>query len=130
MACILIAEDETDIRNLINITLTFGGHQVIETANGEQALQAAINQKPDLILLDVRMPRLSGYETCERIKSNDRIKYIPVVFLSAKGQESEIKTGIEKGAQEYILKPFSPEELLKRVNEIVNKKTEEDKATT
>jgi DNA-binding response OmpR family regulator len=130
MACILIAEDETDIRNLINFTLTFGGHQVIETANGEQALQAAIDQKPDLILLDVRMPRLSGYETCERIKSNGRINYIPVVFLSAKGQESEIKTGIEKGAQEYILKPFSPEELLKRVNEIVNKKTEEDKATT
>ncbi|HSQ26383.1 MAG TPA: response regulator [Anaerolineales bacterium] len=130
MACILIAEDETDIRNLISFTLTFGGHQVIETANGEQALQAAIDHKPDLVLLDVRMPRLSGYETCERIKKNDLIKNIPVVFLSAKGQESEIKTGIEKGAQEYILKPFSPEQLLKRVNDIVAKKSREDMATT
>ena len=102
MARILIAEDEEDIRNLIGFTLNFGGHQVIATANGEQALQAILEDTPDLVLLDVRMPRMSGYEACEKIKSNQLTKDIPVVFLSAKGQENEIQTGLERGAREYI----------------------------
>jgi DNA-binding response OmpR family regulator len=76
------------------------------------------------------MPRMSGYEACERIKSNELTKNIPVVFLSAKGQENEIQTGLEIGAQEYILKPFSPEDLIKRINQILANKSESDQALT
>ena len=74
---------------------------------------------PDLIVLDVRMPRMTGYEVCEQIKLNSSTQNIPVVFLSAKGQESEVKMGIEVGAEEYILKPFSPEQLVERVKSIL-----------
>lgn len=119
MAKILIAEDERDIRDLIAFTLRFAGHEVIATANGEEALQSALQEIPDLILLDVRMPRMSGYEACEQIKSNTSTQHIPVIFLSAKGQESEVQTGLKAGATEYILKPFSPDQLTERVRVIL-----------
>jgi len=119
MARILIAEDERDIRELISFTLKFAGHEVFTTSNGEEAYQMATQIIPDLIVLDVRMPRMTGYEVCEQIKLNSSTQNIPVVFLSAKGQESEVKMGIEVGAEEYILKPFSPEQLVERVKSIL-----------
>jgi DNA-binding response OmpR family regulator len=119
MAKILIAEDERDIRELITFTLKFAGHEVFQTSNGEEAYQMATRIIPDLIVLDVRMPRMTGYEVCEQIKSNSNTQNIPVVFLSAKGQENEVKMGIEVGAEEYILKPFSPEQLVERVKSIL-----------
>jgi len=119
---ILIAEDERDIRDLITFTLRFAGYEVIPTSNGEEAYHAAVKEKPDLILLDVRMPRMTGYEACREIKANARTKGIPVVFLSAKGQETEVRTGIEAGADEYILKPFSPDQLMDRVKVILSRK--------
>lgn len=121
MARILIAEDERDIRDLITFTLQFAGHQVFPTSNGEEAYQKAVDIVPDLVLLDVRMPRMTGYEACEQIKANAITRDVPVVFLSAKGQESEVRTGFEAGAEEYILKPFSPEQLVARVREILIK---------
>ena len=121
MAKILIAEDERDIRDLITYTLRFAGHEVISTTNGEEAYQAALKELPDLILLDVRMPRMTGYEACEQLKATTSTQDIPVVFLSAKGQESEVKTGMEAGAEEYILKPFSPDQLSARIQEILSK---------
>jgi len=121
MARILIAEDERDIRDLITFTLKFAGHEVFPTSNGEEAYQLAIQILPDLIVLDVRMPRMTGYEACQQIKANPSTQDIPVVFLSAKGQESEVKTGIEAGAEEYILKPFSPDQLVERVRSILIK---------
>jgi DNA-binding response OmpR family regulator len=122
MAKILIAEDERDIRDLITFTLRFAGHEVIPTANGEEAYKTAIEVIPDLILMDVRMPRMTGYEACEQLKLHDATKNIPVVFLSAKGQESEVKTGLEAGAEEYILKPFSPDQLTERIRVILSRK--------
>ncbi len=119
MAKILIAEDERDIRDLIAFTLQFGGHEVTATSNGEEALQKAVELIPDLILLDVRMPRMSGYEACQKIKENPSTSHIPVVFLSAKGQESEVETGLAAGAVEYILKPFAPDQLNERVKAIL-----------
>jgi DNA-binding response OmpR family regulator len=119
MARILIAEDEHDIRELVAFTLKFAGHEVITTKDGEEAYQTALKTTPDLILLDVRMPRMTGYEACEQIKANPATQSIPVVFLSAKGQESEIKTGMEAGAEEYILKPFSPDQLIGQVKTIL-----------
>jgi DNA-binding response OmpR family regulator len=125
MAKILIAEDETDIRNLITFTLRFAGHEVIDTANGIEALEkaqemAANDEIPDLIILDVRMPRMTGYEVCERIKADDKLKYVPVAFLSAKGQEVEVQTGLDAGAIAYIVKPFSPDELTENVLDLLN----------
>ena len=121
MAKILIAEDERDIRDLITFTLTFGGYQVVAAANGEEALEKARVEIPDLIMMDVRMPKMTGYEACQEMKKDDRIKHIPVVFLSAKGQESEVATGLDVGAVEYILKPFSPDQLTERVKELLQK---------
>jgi DNA-binding response OmpR family regulator len=120
MANILVAEDERDIRELINFTLTFAGHRVTQARNGEEAVEMAQEIHPDLIMMDVRMPKLTGYEACRQLKAIDSVKEIPVVFLSAKGQDDEINTGIEAGAIDYILKPFAPEELTKRIAEILN----------
>jgi CheY-like chemotaxis protein len=119
MAKILIAEDEPDIRDLITFTLQFAGHEVTATANGEEACRRAAEVLPDLILLDVRMPRMTGYEACHAIKANPQTAAIPVVFLSAKGQDAEVQTGMEAGAAEYIIKPFSPDQLTESVQAIL-----------
>jgi len=119
MARILIAEDERDIRDLITFTLKFSGHEVFAAVNGEDALNMAKQILPDIILMDVRMPKMTGYEACEAMKADPAIAQIPVVFLSAKGQESEIQTGIDLGAVEYILKPFAPDQLTERVRTLL-----------
>ena len=121
MAKILIAEDERDIRDLITFILRFAGHVVVATSNGEEAFLKAQEVMPDLIMLDVRMPRMTGYEACRKIKEIDSLKQVPVVFLSAKGQESEVQAGLEAGAVEYILKPFAPDQLTARVNALLEK---------
>ena len=126
MAKILIAEDERDIRDLITLTLRFAGHEVIATPNGEEAFYKAQEEIPDLIMMDVRMPRMTGYEACRRMKEIDELKPIPVIFLSAKGQESEVSAGLEAGAVEYILKPFAPNELTERVAAILEKYKSEE----
>lgn len=121
MARILIAEDERDIRELIVFTLTFAGHEVTAVANGEEAVETARRMLPDLILLDVRMPRLTGYEACRQIKAMDSLRSTPVVFLSAKGQDSEVSAGLEAGAVDYILKPFAPAQLTEYINELLQR---------
>jgi DNA-binding response OmpR family regulator len=124
MTKILIAEDERDIRDLITFTLRFSGYEVVAASNGEEAVTLAVQEVPDLILLDVRMPRMTGYEACAKIKENEKTKDIPVMFLSAKGQENEIQNGLSAGAIEYLLKPFAPDQLTARIQEILarNKK--------
>ncbi len=119
MAKILIAEDEPDIRELVAFLLRFAGYEVVAASNGEEAVQTAVREIPDLILMDVRMPRLTGYDACRMLKADPKMKDIPVVFLSAKGQESEIQTGLDVGAEEYLLKPFSPDELTNRVRSLL-----------
>jgi len=121
MSKILVAEDERDIRDLIGFTLRFAGFEVVAVANGQEAVEAAVQEMPDLILLDVRMPVMTGYEACSRIKNDPKVCRIPVVFLSAKGQEAEIRTGLDAGATEYLLKPFAPDELVQRVKELLVK---------
>ena len=118
---ILVAEDERDIRELIVITLqTNGLTNVVQAYDGKDAVDKAKEHKPVLILMDVRMPKMTGYEACEMLKEDPETSKIPVVFLSAKGQDTEIKRGIELGAKEYILKPFSPDELYQRVINILD----------
>lgn len=123
MTKILIAEDERDIRELVAFSLQFGGFEVVQTSNGAEALERAQAVRPDLILMDVRMPKMTGYEACKAMKALPALRDIPVVFLSAKGQESEIQTGLEVGAEEYILKPFAPDELAKQVQAILDRVT-------
>ncbi len=119
MAHILVAEDERDIRELINFTLVFAGHQVTQAANGAEARELAPKVKPDLIMMDVRMPKMTGYEACRQMKLIPEIKDVPVIFLSAKGQDEEVQTGIEAGAVAYILKPFAPEDLTRQIADIL-----------
>jgi len=121
MTKILIAEDEPDIRDLVAFTLRFAGYEVVTGTNGEEAVQIAKKELPDLILLDVRMPRMTGYEACKQIKADSSLKDVPIVFLSAKGQEAEIQSGMEAGAEEYLLKPFAPDQLTERVRSILSK---------
>ncbi len=121
MAKILISEDERDIRDLVAFTLTYGGHEVVATSNGMEAVEIAPKEQPDLILMDVRMPKMTGYEACVELKKNPQTKDIPVVFLSAKGQEAEVQAGMGVGALDYILKPFAPDALLERIGELLEK---------
>jgi DNA-binding response OmpR family regulator len=121
MTKILIAEDEPDIRDLVAFTLRFAGYEVVTGVNGEEAVQLAKKELPDLILLDVRMPRMTGYEACKQIKVDPNLKDVPIVFLSAKGQEAEIQDGMDAGAEEYLLKPFAPDQLTERVRSILSK---------
>jgi DNA-binding response OmpR family regulator len=119
MAKILIAEDERDIRDLITFTLGFAGFEVVAASNGEEAVNLARKEIPDLILMDVRMPRMTGYEACAIMKADANLKDIPVIFLSAKGQDSEIQTGLQAGAADYLLKPFAPDQLTERIQTVL-----------
>ncbi len=121
MASILVAEDEPDIRELVAFILRYAGHAVTTANNGEEAVVMAARNTPDLILMDVRMPRMTGYDACRAIKSDPMLKHIPVVFLSAKGQESEVQAGMLVGAEDYLLKPFAPDHLTERVEAILAK---------
>ena len=121
MAKIVIAEDEPDIRELIAFTLRFAGHEVITGANGQEGYELAKQHKPDLIMLDVRMPKMTGYEACQSIKAEPEIAHIQVIFLSAKGQETEIEQGLSVGAEQYLLKPFAPDQLTQQVTEVLRK---------
>jgi two-component system alkaline phosphatase synthesis response regulator PhoP len=121
MAKILIAEDEPDIRELVAFTLRFAGYEVVATSNGEEALLQAPVVMPDIILMDVRMPRMTGYDACRAMKADPLLRDVPVVFLSAKGQDAEIQAGMEAGAEEYLLKPFAPDQLVERVRAILAK---------
>ncbi len=121
MTKILIAEDERDIRELVSFSLQFGGFTVVQATNGAEAVEQAQKELPALILMDVRMPKMTGYEACRQMKTIEAVRDIPVVFLSAKGQESEIQTGLEVGAEEYILKPFAPDELVKQVQAVLDR---------
>ena len=123
MAKILIAEDERDIRELITFTLQIAGYQVIPTSDGEEAFETAKKEIPDLIVLDVRMPRMTGYEACIHLKSAITTKHIPVIFVSAKGQEGEVQTGLDIGASDYLIKPFSPAQLVNLVQSVLNSVT-------
>jgi DNA-binding response OmpR family regulator len=127
MTTILVAEDERDIRELIAFSLRYGGFEVEEAINGMEAVEKARELRPDLIIMDVRMPKKTGYEACKELKEADETRDIPIVFLSAKGQETEIKQGMELGAVDYIIKPFEAEQLPKRMSEIILETTRHKK---
>ena len=118
---ILITDDDADERRLIKLLLNEFNFEIIEAVDGEEGVSAAQSSHPDLIIMDHRMPKMTGYEACIAMKQNPAVRDIPVIFLSAKGQESEVQSGMDAGALDYILKPFAPEILLQRLKEILEK---------
>ena len=118
---IVLAEDELQIARLIEFKLKKEGYQVTCKENGEEALKAIREEKPDLILLDVMMPAMDGYEVLRQVKEDEGLKDIPVIMLTARAQEKDVVKGIDLGAEDYITKPFHPAELLARVKRILGK---------
>lgn len=112
---ILVADDEPHIRRVVKDKLSNAGFQVFEAVNGEEAFQIAIRETPDLILLDVMMPKLNGFDVCRKLRCEPVFLNVPILLLTAKGQESDKKMGLDAGATEYITKPFSPRQLLQDV---------------
>jgi diguanylate cyclase (GGDEF)-like protein len=122
---ILVVDDEADIRDVLRITLEAEGYEVAEAQNGEEGLKAAQSKPFDLVLLDYKMPRLTGLEVCREIKKDILLRHLPVVMLTGKGDISDKVDGIEAGADDYIVKPFEPKELLARIRMII-RRTERD----
>ena len=115
MSTILLAEDDPDIRHLVSYKLTKGGFDVVEVGDGMAALRAARENQPDLVLLDVRMPRLSGIEVCRELRAGLLGPTVPIIMLTARSRPQDLEQGFAAGATEYIVKPFSPRELQQRV---------------
>ena len=118
---IVLAEDEPQIARLVEFKLKKEGYQVTWKENGEEALEAIKADRPDLILLDVMMPVMDGYEVLRRVKKDENLKSIPVIMLTARAQERDVVKGIDLGAEDHITKPFHPAELLARVKRILGK---------
>ena len=122
---VLLAEDEEDIRKVAQISLQFrAGWEVVLATNGEECLAKAASDPPDLILLDCMMPKLDGYETCRRLKEDPSLRHIPVIFLTAKAQEIEVKKGLSLGAVGYLIKPFNPMSLAAEIKQILEEQDE------
>jgi len=117
---ILVVDDEIYIVHILDFSLGMEGYEVVTALDGEQALQKAQETKPDLIVLDIMMPKMDGYETCKALKANPDTKHIPVILLSAKGRNIDQQTGYDVGAEDYITKPFSPRKLVDRINSLLD----------
>jgi len=122
---ILIVEDEEDILELIRYNLTREGYRVSAATSGEDGLRAAMRDKPDLVVLDIMLPGIDGIEVCRRLKADPQTRYIPVVMVTAKGDESDVVTGLELGADDYLTKPFSPKVLIARLRAVIRRREQE-----
>ena len=117
---ILIVDDEVDLVETVRFPLEMEGYHVLVSYNGEDALNQARKENPDLILLDLMLPKMDGYKVCRLLKFDDRCKHIPILMLTAKFQEKDKALGMETGANEYITKPFDIRDLLKKVKVYLN----------
>ncbi len=117
---VLLAEDDPDIQKVVRMSLKMKGvKEVVVTDNGEECLAKLSEFAPDVILLDVMMPKLDGYATCRKLKENPATHEIPVIFLTAKAQHYEVKQGMESGALGYLIKPFDPMTLYDQISELL-----------
>lgn len=113
---ILVVDDDPDIRELVRFKLEQMGHSVTTEKDGEGGLAAAIADVPDLVLLDVMMPKLTGIEVCRKLRDEPSTVGVPIILITAKAQEADVERGFAAGADDYIIKPFSPRELASRVD--------------
>ena len=125
-AHILAVDDEEDILELVSYNLTKGGYRVSCVTTGEAALSAARSRPPDLILLDLMLPGVDGLEVCRLLRQDPTTQRVPIIMLTAKGEESDIVSGLELGADDYITKPFSPRVLLARVKAVLRRGSEQE----
>ena len=119
---VLVADDEEDIRELIVFRLENSGYTVIEAHDGAEALELARSEQPDLAVLDVMMPKMDGYELTQRLREDEATSRMPIILLTARTQEADVQHGFDAGADDYIRKPFSPEELRSRVQAILGRR--------
>jgi two-component system, OmpR family, alkaline phosphatase synthesis response regulator PhoP len=127
---VLVVDDEIYIVHILDFSLGMEGYDVVTALDGEQALEKIKSDKPDLIVLDIMMPKLDGYEVCKTIKSDPATKQIPVILLSAKGRNVDQKMGFDVGADDYITKPFSPRKLVERINQLLGQSVTERPASS
>jgi len=122
---ILIIEDDRDIVEMLKYNLEGEGYEIITAFNGKDGIDQASKQKPDLIILDIMLPVIDGFEVCKILKKNNATVHIPIIILSAKSQETDKIVGLELGADDYITKPFSPRELLARTRAVLRRRRQQ-----
>ena len=123
---ILVVDDEEDVLELIRYNLDKNGYKVVTATSGEEAITEARGKTPDLIILDLMLPGIDGLEVCRKLKSDVKTERIPVIMLTAKGEETDIVTGLELGADDYVTKPFSPKVLIARLRRILHRTVSRD----
>jgi len=121
VARILVADDDVDIRELVEFKLSMLGHDIVAVGDGTAALGACRNARPDLAILDIMMPGMSGLEAMRAIREDPSLSDLPVILLTARAQEADVETGLSSGADDYITKPFSPRELATRVQALLTR---------
>ena len=119
---VLAADDDADILGLITFRLERSGYTVVQAHDGEEALALARSAKPDLAVLDVMMPKLDGFELTRRLRADEATKMMPIILLTARAQEADVQEGFEAGADDYIRKPFSSQELRARVQALLGRR--------
>ncbi|SHE55325.1 MULTISPECIES: response regulator [Caloramator] len=124
---ILIIDDELHIVELIKYNLEMNGYKVYYALNGTEGINIAYEKKPDLILLDIMLPEMDGFEVCKKIKRDDELSNIPIIMLTAKGEEFDKILGLELGADDYITKPFSVRELVARIKVVLRRNSKDEK---
>ncbi len=118
---ILLADDEEDIKTVVAMFLEAQGYEVVTAFDGLDALEKVRTEKPDLILLDIMMPVLDGFEVCRRLKENEETAKIPILILSAAAHVESVNRGLKAGAKDYIVKPFEPEKLVEKIEQFIGK---------
>jgi len=122
MQRVLVADDDPDLREIVRLTLMRDGYDVIEAADGEQAVARAIDSAPSLILLDIMMPGVDGYDTCRQLKSDQRTHGVPVIFITGQGDPRTRTRGMQLGADDCLDKPFDPRDLSRRVRMAIQRR--------
>ena len=120
-ARVVVADDDADIRDLVAFKLEAAGMDVVAVADGAAALEACQDVPPDLVILDVMMPVMSGLDVCRALRDSIGLAQVPVILLTARAQESDVAQGFDAGADDYVVKPFSPRELAARVNAVMSR---------
>ena len=116
---ILVVDDEVDLVNLVKMRLEANGYEAVGAYDGQEGLDKAKKEKPDLVILDLMLPKMDGYKVCRMLKFDEKYKKIPIIMFTARAQESDKKMGEEVGADAYITKPFEPEVLLTKIKELL-----------
>lgn len=118
---VLVVDDDPHIRELVKMKLQSAGHDVITAVDGQDGLDTALREQPGLVLLDIAMPKLTGLEVCEKLRAEPSTAQLPIVLITARSSEADVEKGFAAGADDYITKPFSPRELLARLEAILER---------